>query len=192
MRHFTESEFIDLLEGSLPAERVRHQDECAMCRTQIDQLRAALASGSSADVPEPSPLFWNHFAQRVDQGIGSIDARAGWLATLTSIRGLTAAGAIAALVLIAVMSRETGHNEITPAATPVAIADPLFEPDAPGSDDGWEAVREAAEHTAWDDAHAAALAPRPDAADRAIDSLTEAERAKLLALLAEDLKKSGE
>jgi hypothetical protein len=143
-------------------------------------------------VPEPSPLFWNHFAQRVDQGIGSIDARAGWLGRLMSIRGLTAAGAIAALVLIAVMSRETRHSEITPAATPVAIADPLFEPDAPGSDDGWEAVREAAEHTAWDDAHAAALAPRPDAADRAIDNLTETERAKLLALLAEDLKKSGE
>ena len=181
MRHFTESEFIDLLEGSLPAERVRHQDECAICRTQIEHLRAALASGSSADVPEPSPLFWNHFAQRVDQGIGSHDARAGWLAGLTSI-----------LVLIAVMSRETRHNEIIPAATPAATADPLFEPDAPGTDDGWEAVREAAEHSAWDDAHAAALAPRPDAADRAIDNLTEAERATLLALLAEDLKKSGE
>jgi len=201
MTHLTADELIDAMEadagngsteGVLPAERRVHLASCEYCRAQLDDLAGALNDAKQVSVPEPSPLFWNHFAQRVDQGIGSHDARAGWLAGLTSIRGLTAAGAIAALVLIAVMSRETRHNEITPAATPVATADPLFEPDAPGTDDGWEAVREAAEHSAWDDAHAAALAPRPDAADRAIDNLTEAERATLLTLLAEDLKKSGE
>jgi hypothetical protein len=194
MTHFTEMEFIDLLEGSLPAERARHADACGICRTQIEHLRAALASGANADVPEPSPLFWEHFARRVDDGIASAGAgRAGWLSTMTSRRAFTAAGAIAALVLIAVITLgPRGEDPSSSGGTPVVTDDPLFEPNAPGSDDGWAAVRAAAENVARDDAREAGLAAQPDAADRAIDNLTETERARLLALLAEDLKKSGE
>lgn len=194
MSHLTHTEFIDLLEGSLPAERARHADECGMCRTQVDQLRAALASGAEANVPEPSPLFWEHFPVRVCDRIGSADRhRAGWLAAMTSIRALTAAGAIAAIVLIAVMSRGAREDANLPnSETAIVMVDPLLEPDGPGSDEGWAAVRAAAEKVAWDDAHAAGLAAQPDAADRAINNLTDAERERLIALLAEDLKKPGE
>ena len=194
MTHFSETEFIDLLEGTLPAARARHVDECAICRTQIDDLRAALASGIEANVPEPSPLFWDHFAARVQGGLGAEDAgQSGWWRTLTSMRALTAAGAIAALLLIAIVSRQTG-GDVRPAniGTPGVTADPLLDPDPAGTDEGWDAVRAAAENAAWDEAHEAGLAAQPGTADRAIGTLTEAERERLLALLAEDLKKSGE
>ena len=194
MTHFTEMEFIDLLEGRLPAERARHADACGICRTQIEHLRAALANAADADVPEPSPLYWEHFARRVDDGIDAAGARpAGWLAAMTSMRAFTAAGAIAALVLIAVITLgPRGNHASSSSEAPVVAGDPLLEPDAPGSDEGWAAVRAAAENVARDDAREAGLAAQPDAADRAIDNLTETERARLLALLAEDLKKSGE
>ena len=194
MSHLTDTEFIDLLEGSLPAGRARHADECGVCRTQIEQLRAALASGAEANVPEPSPLFWEHFPVRVCDGIGSADrGRAGWFAAMTSMRTLTAAGAVAAIVLIAVISRGTRDDVNLATDGPASvIVDPLLEPNGPGSDEGWAAVRAAAEKVAWDDAHAAGLATQPDAADRAINNLTDAERERLIALLAEDLKKSGE
>ena len=194
MKHLSETEFIDLLEGALPAERARHADECGICRTQIDQLRAALAHGVEASVPDPSPLFWDHFAQHVQAGLGAAATeRTGWWAAVTSMRALTAAGAIAAIVLIAVMSRGTGGT-IDPASTgtPIVTSDPLLDPDGTGTDEGWAAVRVAAENVAWDDAHEAGLAAQPGTADRAIGNLTEAERERLLALLAEDLKKSGE
>ena len=195
MTHFTETEFIDLLEGTLSAERARHTDACGICRTQIDQLRAALAGAANADAAEPSPLFWEHFARRVDDGLGAAGTRrTGWPWALTSTRAFTAAGAIAALVLIAVIALgpRRGTHPSSSGGTPIVAGDPLLEPDAPGSDEGWAAVRAAAENVAWDDAREAGLAAQPDAADRAIDNLTETERAKLLALLAEDLKKSGE
>ena len=193
MKHLSETEFIDLLEGTLPAERARHAEECGSCRTQIDQLRAALASGVEASVPDPSPLFWEHFAQRVEAGIGAPDTpRAGWWAATTSMRTLTAAGAIAAMVLIAIVSRGPNGVENPTIADLAVTVDPLLEPDAPGSDEGWAAVRAAAENVAWDDAREAGLAAQPGTADRAIGNLTEAERERLLALLAEDLKKSGE
>ena len=194
MTHLSETEFIDLLEGTLSAERARHADECAMCRTQIDHLRTALASGTEANVPEPSPLFWEHFAQRVQDGLGSADAgQSGWWRGIASMRTLTAAGAIAAIVLIAVLSRGSG-GVIGPAdsGAPAVAADPLLEPDGAGIDEGWAAVRAAAENVAWEDAHEAGFAAQPGTADRAISNLTEAERERLLALLAEDLKKSGE
>jgi hypothetical protein len=194
MTHLSETEFIDLLEGTAPAERARHVDECAMCRTQIDHLRAALASGIEANVPEPSPLFWDHFAQRVQDGLGAGAARGGWWAAVTSMRALTAAGAIAAIVLIAVLSRDTGGrvDDVPAEGGEVVAIDPLLEPNPAWMDEGWAAVRAAAEKGPWGDAQEAALAAHPDAADRAIEKLTEAERARLLALLAEDLKKSGE
>ena len=194
MTHLSETEFIDLLEGSLPDDRARHAEKCAMCRTQIDHLRAALANGIEASVPEPSPLFWEHFAERVQDGLGSADARrSGWWAVIPSMRALTAAGAIAAIVLIAVISRGTG-GDVGPAnpGAPAVAADPLLEPDGAGTDEGWAAVRAAAENAAWEDAHEAGLAAQPGTADLAISNLTEAERERLLALLAEDLKKSGE
>jgi hypothetical protein len=194
MTHLSETEFIDLLEGTLRDDRARHADTCAMCRTQIDHLRAALASGIEANVPEPSPLFWEHFAQRVQDGLGSADPRrSGWWAAITSMRALTAAGAIAAIVLIAVMSRDTGGRvDVETGGTSVVAVDPLVEPNPAWTDEGWAAVRAAAEKGPWDEAQEAALAAQPDAADRAIQNLTSAERARLLALLAEDLKKSGE
>jgi hypothetical protein len=164
-----------------------------MCRAQIDHLRAALASGIEANVPEPSPLFWDHFAQRVQDAAGAGATRRGWWAALTSVRALTAAGAIAAIVLIAVLSRDTGGRAGVPAeGGDVVAVDPLLEPNSAWMDEGWAAVRAAAEKGPWGDAQEAVLAAQPDAADRAIEKLTDAERARLLALLAEDLKKSGE
>jgi hypothetical protein len=194
MSHLTEAEFIDMLEGSLPRERARHAEQCGLCRTQIEHLREALSFGDGASLPEPSPLFWEQFARRVQHDIGSAGiGRSRWFAALTPLRGLTAAGAIAALVLVAVLSRGTdGDGNRVTGGTAVATIDPLLEPDAPGADEGWAAVRAAAENVAWDDAQEAGLAAQPGTADRAIGSLTDAERERLLTLLAEDLKKTGE
>ena len=69
MRHFSEAEFVDLIEGRLPAIRAEHADECDECRALADALGAARSRASADEGHEPSPLFWDHFAARVGQAV---------------------------------------------------------------------------------------------------------------------------
>ena len=71
MTHLSEIEFVDHLDGTLPASRVVHLERCARCRERADALRHAMASVRPAaeEVPEPSPLFWDHFSQRVRDAV---------------------------------------------------------------------------------------------------------------------------
>jgi len=47
MRHFSEAEFVDLIEGRLPAIRAEHADECDECRALADALGAARSRASA-------------------------------------------------------------------------------------------------------------------------------------------------
>src|SRR5262245_19463877 len=69
MSHLTERELVDVIDGALPPERQAHADACATCRGEIASLRAMLDEALTADVPEPSPLFWEHFSARVREGV---------------------------------------------------------------------------------------------------------------------------
>src|SRR5512142_275611 len=60
--HLADVLLVELAEGggSHP-----HLAECARCRAQVAELRGVIDTTSRVDVPEPSPLFWDHFAARV-------------------------------------------------------------------------------------------------------------------------------
>jgi hypothetical protein len=65
-RHLSPEEFIDAIEGALPATRRDHIDRCAQCRNEVEALRTTVADAQpAAEVPPASPLFWDHFAGRV-------------------------------------------------------------------------------------------------------------------------------
>jgi hypothetical protein len=65
-RHLSPHEFVDAAEGVLPPDRLTHVDRCGECRQELDSLRRVMTDlGPTGDVPEPSPLFWDHFAGRV-------------------------------------------------------------------------------------------------------------------------------
>src|SRR5262245_49777261 len=69
MNHLSPDELIDAMEGVLDAERRAHLDVCEECRRQFEDLASVLSEAKQASVPEPSPLFWNHFSARVNEGI---------------------------------------------------------------------------------------------------------------------------
>jgi hypothetical protein len=69
MTHLTEVEFVDLLDGALAASRERHLDECDSCRATATGMREAFARATDSGMPEPSPLFWEHFSARVHDGV---------------------------------------------------------------------------------------------------------------------------
>ncbi|HMJ87729.1 MAG TPA: hypothetical protein VK504_31355, partial [Vicinamibacterales bacterium] len=67
--HLQPDELIDLAEGTRAESSATHLAECAVCRLQLEELKAMLSTAADVDVPEPSPLFWDHFSARVRQAV---------------------------------------------------------------------------------------------------------------------------
>lgn len=65
--HVTPDQLVDAADGVHEPSVTRHLAACEDCRTRLSELQAAMASVAAADdgVPEPSPLFWDHFQERV-------------------------------------------------------------------------------------------------------------------------------
>jgi hypothetical protein len=70
-RHLTAAELIDALDDALAPSRATHVTACSACQARIDGLRVTLNTTREADVPEPSPLFWDHFSARVAEAIAT-------------------------------------------------------------------------------------------------------------------------
>jgi hypothetical protein len=77
MKHLGPDELIDLAEGVRAEGDAPHLASCGACRGQLAELRAALltlsgvSAAEAADVPEPSPLFWDHFSARVREAVAA-------------------------------------------------------------------------------------------------------------------------
>ena len=62
--HVSEASLLEVLEGQDGADRV-HVDSCARCGARLAEARAGLALASAADMPEPSPLYWDALRRQV-------------------------------------------------------------------------------------------------------------------------------
>ena len=71
MTHLTPDEFVDAADGTLETGRLRHVEQCERCRQRLETLVEALQMGAAGPVPEPSPLFWEHFSARVRNAIAA-------------------------------------------------------------------------------------------------------------------------
>jgi hypothetical protein len=205
MTHLTESELLDAADGRLDADRQRHAAGCVGCARQLDDLRAVLTHAAEVDVPEPSPLFWDHLSARIREDIAH-EAPGRWArwALPSGLRPWPAAAvaAVAAIALVATVTvfrsssndpttgpdRQRGAEAQTAMVSP-ADNDPVTD-DVDG-DEAWAVVREVADEVVWDDLTEAAISARPGSAERAVQTLTAAERSELAALIAEELKRSG-
>jgi hypothetical protein len=81
--HLKPEELVDLAEGTVAEAKVPHLAACAVCRSQLEMLRSMDARARDFDVPEPSPLFWDHLSSRVHDAIAAEGAQpSGWLGRL--------------------------------------------------------------------------------------------------------------
>ena len=160
-----------------------------------------LARTVGADVPEPSPLFWDHFSARVrDEIANETPGRWGWTSGLRPWPVAAAAAVVVALLVAVSVFRApsnqpaagTDRQEVADARPPaVAPVDADADPDDVEVDEAWAVVRAVADDVVWDDVTDAGISARPGSADRAIQTLSAAERTELAALIAEELKRSG-
>src|SRR5262249_28727617 len=117
--HLSPDELVDLAEGTRSASSAPHLAKCDECRRQLNELRDVMAT-LQVDVPEPSPLFWDHFSARVGEAIAS-DAKSArsWFGLGRWSWGFAAAVSTALLVIaVSRMPRMTTERK-PPAITPI-------------------------------------------------------------------------
>jgi hypothetical protein len=195
MSHLSSAEFIDYVEGTLASTRAAHVRDCERCRTQADAIGRTLARTSDAQVPEPSPLFWEHFSSRVHEAVASERPDASWGFRVPWLRPMPVALAAALVILVAAVSVYRAPFAVRPpaGADVVASSSPgsgAATPTAVG-DEAWDLVSDAASGIELEDAHDAGFTVHPGEIDRAVVDMTPVERAALGRLLQRELKRAG-
>jgi hypothetical protein len=217
MTHLNDTQFIDFIEDTIAPERRRHVDGCDACRAAADALRHTLERTAAADVPEPSPLFWEHFGARVNQAVTNVDRPAtpasfDWLkpsnwqlpegreTTLRWVEASAIALIVVAFGVWALVGRLSTPDDSSvdrvasdgrrpaPADAPPQVADVTYDMEA---DEAWALVQTIADDVSWDETLAAGVNTRPGSADRAALQLSGEERSELMRLLKAEMKQPG-
>jgi hypothetical protein len=193
MNHLSPEQLVDLLEGRAEPASVTHAATCDACREAADDMREALALAGLDGAPEPSPLFWAHFGNRVGAAVreeaASHARRASWAWRWVPASALAAAVLVAAFVVLprdaALVPDRAAVGGAGAAATDVA---PLEEdlPAAP-DDASWMLMSDLSQEMTAEDAGTAL----PGTADRALRQLSDAERAALVEIIREEMTRAS-
>jgi hypothetical protein len=202
MNHLSAAEFVDFAEGALDPSRASHVNRCEACAAQTRDLLAMIErSAASADVPEPSPLFWDHLSARVRDAVlvepatGTVAVGWGWRARgfLPLAATLTVAVALLSVTLVPRREAVSRSADGTVAAATVAALDGLAEPTVDAnSAEAWDVLTAAAADLEWEAAHEAGMSVQPGAVERAVQQLNADEMNEPGRLLQSELKRSGD
>lgn len=171
-RHLSDEALLEALEENTPA--IAHLDSCAECAGRLAEAAAGLGLARDAQMPEPSPLYWEAFRHQVgrrietDGGGRSGSWRWAWMP-------LVAAAAVAIVVAVPLWKAPPAPPApILPAWSALPPADQddglavlegvdLADADLPAVADE-RGVAESLADLSDDEAHAveAALRPRPE------------------------------
>jgi anti-sigma factor RsiW len=106
--HLSADKMTDLLYGEGSPEERQHVAGCETCRACLQEARAALDLASTADVPEPPPLYWEALRRNVRRGVAAEPEgrrRWGWMAAAAA-----AAGVLAVVLALQVRPPERGST----------------------------------------------------------------------------------
>ena len=209
MTHLSAEEFVDLTDGVLSAARARHLDDCRDCQERAESLRDALGEARAIEIPDPSPLFWDHLSRRVREAVAR-DANPGWRAW--SRWNSTDAWSLRAVVSVAtaVLAVAVGFWVLPPLAeSPATVVDRLDTGDlrvavAPavrgqsydsdsdaGNDAEWSLLLAMVDAVEWQDIDTDGLVLDRDALDGVVFLLSADERREVARLLRAELGSAG-
>jgi hypothetical protein len=199
MRHFSKDEIIEAVDDALSTTRAGHLASCASCREQVETLRATLARTNDVEIPEPSPLFWEHFSSNVREAIRDSAPETTVLGRLLrptplwTVAATVAVCVVAAAVMSRISSRFATPTTIdTPSTTQAGAArTPANVIDDIDDDEGWAFVRSVADEVSWDDTHAEGLNARPNSLESIAAEMTPVERRELVRLVEDELRRKG-
>jgi hypothetical protein len=182
MTHLTSDELIDAMEGLLADDRQAHLDACETCRQQLADLSGVLGEAKQASVPEPSPMFWQHFTARVNTAIDADEAAGGAWPTWLRWQVLLPLGAVA-MIILALMISVPKQDPIVEEESPVAV-------DAPAPNDNWVMLANLVGDVDLDNAAEVGVVMQPGIAEQAVLELTADEQQELTRLLKAELTRA--
>jgi hypothetical protein len=197
VRHLGKDQLLDLAEGIRLEASVAHVESCEACRRQVDDLRAAMAAVADVEVPEPSPLFWEHLSERVRAAVaaeGQLAPSRAWHWTdwriMAPLGGLTALLVAAAITLNPGAPPGSGSDQNFGAA--IGTASPIAADLAPLTDDpSLSLLADLTSDLDWDAATEAGLSLKAGVLDDLVTALNDEERQELQRLLREELAQPG-
>jgi hypothetical protein len=186
-----------LVELAQAGESHPHVAECDRCRRAFEDVRDALNLVRAEQVPEPSPLFWDHLSARVHEAVQHEaplrPRRAVWF---TTPRWRSAVAVALTVLVVAVVARalrpagapasRPGPAQTTqlPVAVPETSRTAQEPPTEESTDASWTLVTELASNADLDTTtRAEGFALQPGAAERAALQLTPDEQRELVRLL---------
>lgn len=199
--HVNTDDLVDIAEGTRPEASAPHLTTCEPCRAQLRELRAMIAAAKDVDVPEPSPLFWDHLSARISETVAQESANPGRSSWWFGASGggqawrhahwIQATVIVAGAVLLAVSVSLRAPAPSAPPATVAASADaaPGTEllDDGVGDDASLRLVASLAEGLDFDGEREAGLAPR-GSAEHAVIHMSAGELRELRRLLKEEME----
>jgi hypothetical protein len=198
MSHLTSAQLIDLAESSVAdvsEAAVSHMQSCTACQRQLEELRATMAAVSEVSVPEPSPLYWEHFNARVREAVANerVGSQAGferwsWLRAKT----LWVAAASMAVLAVAVTLRVDREPVSTSSNGGIAMSiTDVAESLEPADDPSLSLVADLAAELDWDTASEAGFTTHIGVDNDAVTQLSDGERRELHQLLKGELGRKG-
>jgi hypothetical protein len=192
MTHLTPDQFVDAIEDRDRLERqaVTHLDRCETCRQQLASLTDTWREAQAVTLPEPSPLFWDHFSRRVReatdlQGMPATSPLGRlWQDAWRPITMLAVTCSAVALVLVLRPTPSAEPGGGSTASATVAHMDTA-------ADDGVLNIVAAAAADLEAEELQQVARPSADATSAAIEDLTPEQRAELVRLIKAHMKGSG-
>lgn len=178
--HLSPDDLAAACDGTLGTAGAAHLDACGACRAAVSELSAVLAALKSETVPEPSPLFWEHFSARVREATSTVTPpeRRAWMLG----RPVLVLGALAAVALVLFVWSSSLREG--PASLPPSVTTATGESPAE-AEVAWQAMSEMAASMAADDVRiATASAPERTSV---LSELSDDERAAFVELLKREI-----
>ena len=188
MAHLTAEQMLDIAEGTRPAAEFPHASSCAACAARVEEIARTIALAAAVDVPEPSPLFWDHLSDRIRNRVADEPSGSSWWPTFAPRWRFALAAAVAVLVLAlgVALRRGAPASETT---TAVALPEPAIVESlaAIDEDPALALLADLSTELDWDAASEAGLVPAHGAVDNVLVALTGEERDELRRILEEAL-----
>ena len=180
-RHLSPDEAVAALERALDPARAAHLETCDRCRADIAGMRQMLTDiEAAADDHEPSPLFWDHFSDRVRLAAQTTPPRSpAWRRLWQPAFGLVAAG----VVVFWLVGRD-GPGQSLPSAGSADVSQ--SDTGATSAEPGWDAVVQLAAGLSVDEVHGAVPLRLDTVA--LFDDLSADEQAALVELLEREMR----